>query len=173
MINWLGKLALVMSTIAPVLGAFAVNAISHQAYAAAWWYGGIAAALVFIAGAILSECRRRIEVEAMDVKKVKAVDKESLSFLLVYLLPLLAKESNQFTGDIWTAIYVFGVITLVVAHGNLVMFNPIFALFRIHFYEVETASGMTCNLISKNTIVRQTGTFKVQQIYPFFYMEAK
>lgn len=172
MINWFGKLALVMSTIAPVMGAFAINSVSHSAYGAASWYGGIAIAMILVAGGILFECRRRIEIEPMKVKSVKSVDKESLSFLLVYLLPLLAKESNQFTGDLWTAIYVFGVIGIVVAHGNLVMFNPVFALFRLHFYEVETEAGMTCNLISKNVIGKQKGSFEVQEIYPFFYMEA-
>lgn len=170
--NKFGKLALVMSTIAPVLGAFCVNAMSHSAYSGAAWYGGIALAMVALSALILWECNRRIEVETITVRSVHSADKESLSFLLVYLLPLLARDANQFTGDLWTAVYVFGVIALIVMHGNMVMFNPVLAIFGYHFYEVETEKGMKCTLVSSETIKKQDGAYRVHEVYPFFYMQA-
>ncbi|MFN3194043.1 MAG: hypothetical protein ACE361_26275 [Aureliella sp.] len=171
--NSFGKLALVMSTVAPVLGAFGINAFSNGATSAGWWYVGIALGMIVITALILFECHRRIETETLKIETTKSVDKESLSFLLVYLLPLLAKDVNQFTGDTWTAFYVFGVIALVVAHGNLVTFNPVFALFRLHFYEVKTVGGMTCTFVSKQIIKKQSGEYRAIEVYPFFYMEAK
>lgn len=173
MLNWIGKTALVSSTIAPVLGAFAVSAWSNDEIGAMWWYGGLGAALTMIAGLILYECRRRVEVETLKVKKVKAADKESLAFLIVYLLPLLAKDAGRFNGDFWTAVYVFLVIGLIVAHGNLVTFNPIFVLFRLHFYEVETEAGMIATVVSRRILMKQQDQYNVQMIFPFFYMETK
>ncbi|QDV66826.1 hypothetical protein Poly24_05140 [Rosistilla carotiformis] len=173
MLNSLGKTALVSSTIAPVLGAFAVSAWSNDQLEAMCWYGGLGLVLTAIAGGILWECRHRVEVETLRVKKVKAADKESLAFLVVYLLPLLAKDSSRFNGDLWTAVYVFLVIGVVVAHGNLVTFNPVFVLFQLHFYEVETESGLVATVVSRRILMKQKDEYKVQMIFPFFYFEDK
>ncbi len=169
--NWFGKLALVMSTMAPVMGAFGVNAFSHSRRSAGWWYCGIGVGMVAIAWLILRECRMRIECTTLKSKEVKSVDKEAVSFLLVYLLPLLAKDATTFSGDLWTGVYVFFVIALVVAHGNLVTFNPVFALFRWHFYEVKSQGGMTCTLVSKRIIRKQDASYRVIEVYPYFFME--
>ena len=169
--NKFGKLALVMSTLAPVLGAFGVHSISHGEFTAFYCYFAAAIGMILLTWLIVRECRKKIAIETLSTKEVRSMDKESLSFLLVYLLPLLAKDVGQYTKDFATVIYVFAAIALVVSHGNLVTFNPILALLGWHFYEVKSGDGMVCTLVSKQIIRKQEADFQVLEIYPFFYME--
>lgn len=88
--NRFGKLLLVVSSLAPVLGAFAVNAASRQDLKTATWYAGIGIGLFVICLLLVHACRNTLGRQPLKVVRVKSIDRETLTFLLVYLLPLLA-----------------------------------------------------------------------------------
>ncbi len=171
--NRFGKLLLVVSSLAPVLGAFAVNALSRQQYATATWCAGIGVGLVALCLLLIHACRSQLSREPLKVAKVKSVDKETLAFLLVYLLPLLAKDMVSFKGDILTAIYVFIIIGLAVYHSNAFTFNPILALRGYHFYEVESTTGMTYLLMTRQTVRTQKSEFTVIGLSNYIYMDVE
>ena len=161
---------LMSTSLAPILGAFAVNYFAHQDW---WGFGiclGIAFLLVLICWTVIRRCRKTLPEEPLVTKKVKTADKEVVAFLLVYLLPLFTKDLI-FMGNWETPIYIVVVIAFCVYHGNAFTFNPLLSMKGYHFYEVENESGMNYLLISTKTIHRQDNTLRVRQLADYIYLD--
>lgn len=171
--NRFGKLLLVVSSLAPVLGAYAVNALSRKEFASAGWYAGIGFGLAIICLLVIHACHKHLAREPLKVKKVVAADKQTLTFLIVYLLPMLTKGVLTLEGDLLTTTYVFGIIGLAVYHSNAFTFNPILALSGYHFYEVESQGGMTYLLLTKQIIRSQENDLSVVGISDYVFLESK
>lgn len=168
--NKLGKLVLMATSLTPILGAFAVNYFAHQD----WWKGGICLGFAFllalICWGVILRCRRILAEEPLVTKKVKTADKEVVTFLLVYLLPLFTKDLI-FTGNWLTPIYIVMVIALCVYHSNAFSFNPLLSIVGYHFYEVENENGMNYLLISTKTIHRHDNMLRVRQLADYIYLD--
>tara|TARA_R110002111_G_scaffold100976_6_gene156480 strand:- start:40596 stop:41165 length:570 start_codon:yes stop_codon:yes gene_type:complete len=171
--NKFGKLLLVITSLAPVLGAFAVNAFSHRKFMEGATITFIGLCLVFICLLLIEGCLTTIQVEPLNVSKVKSVDKQTLTFLLVYLLPFLTENTIVFAGDYLTTGYVFVVIGLAVYHSNAFTFNPILALRDYHFYEVESNEGMVYLLMTKEILHTQSKQFEVVKLSDYLYLDVK
>lgn len=170
--NRLGKLLLVATSLTPVLGAYSANALSRKEYWEATWFAGIGAGLAFVCLLILHACHKHLPREPLKVKKVMVADKQTLTFLIVYLLPMLTKDVIEFGGDMFTATYVFGIIALAVYHSNAFTFNPLLSLCGYHFYEVESQGGMTYLLLTKQIIRSQENEFSVVCISDYVFWES-
>lgn len=168
--NKLGKLILMLTSLAPILGAFAINAFAHSDTVVGCWYLAGGVLLVLVCGLVLRRCRKVLPEEPLTTKKVKTADKEVLAFLLVYLLPLFTKDLI-FTGNWVTPVYVLGIIAFCVYHSNSFTFNPLLSMAGFHFYEVENDSGMAYLLISKKTIHRHDNTLRVKRLADYIYIE--
>ena len=112
--NKVGKLVLMATSLAPILGAFAVNSFAHEDWKTGLWYLGIGAGLVLICWLVILACKQTLPEEPLTTKKVKTADKEALAFLLVYLLPLFTKDLI-FTGNWFTPLYVLAIIAFCVS----------------------------------------------------------
>lgn len=168
--NKVGKLVLMVTSLAPILGAFAVNSFAHQE----WLSGGICLTvgvlLILICWLVMRACRKTLAEEPLTTKKVKPADKEVLAFLLVYLLPLFTRDII-FTGNWLTPIYIVGVIAFCVYHSNAFTFNPLLSMAGYHFYEVENDNGMTYLLISAKTIHRHDNSLRVKRLGDYIYLD--
>jgi hypothetical protein len=120
----IGKLILVATSLAPILGAFSVHAFAAKDVRRGLWYLGFASALVLICWLLLKGCKNTLPEETLTTAKVKTSDKEVFAFLLVYLLPLFTRDL-VFTGNLLTPAYVFLIIAFCVYHSNAFTFNPI------------------------------------------------
>lgn len=169
--NKFGRLLLVVSALAPVLGAFAINCYSQGQTAHAISYAVIGLLLVVLCLLCLRACSLTLQREPLTTTKVRSADKEILSFLIVYLLPLLSQNIITFRGDLFTAVYVIVIIVLCVYHSNAFSFNPILGMAGYHFYEVESESGMSYLLISKQVHRRQDNVLSVAQISDYIYLD--
>jgi MFS family permease len=165
-----GKLVLMLTALAPILGAFAVNSFAHMDWMMGGLYLGGGVLLVIVCWLVLWRCRTILPEEPLTTKKVKTADKEVLAFLLVYLLPLFTKDLI-FTGNWFTPVYILAIIGFCVYHGNSFTFNPLLAMAGYHFYEVENENGMTYLLISKKTIHRHDNTLQVKRLADYIYLE--
>ena len=171
--NRFGKLLLVVSSLAPVFGAYAVNAVSRKENGAAAWYAGIGLGLAIVCLLIIHACHKHLAREPLKVKKVVVADKQTLTFLIIYLLPMLTRDVLTLEGDILTTTYVFGIIGLAVYHSNAFTFNPILAFSGYHFYEVESQGGMTYLLLTKQIIRSQEKELSVVGISDYIFLESK
>ncbi len=172
MLNRLAKVMLVATSLAPVLGAFGIISYSkgESAWATLQWLM-CAAFLLLICWLVLYFAKNQIEKEILTVKSIKSADKEVLTFLLVYLLPLVARDSLPLAKTEVT-VYVFFMIAWAVYHSNAFYFNPLLGLLGYHFYEVTSADGMSHILITTQTIKQAPVDLEVVQLFDYTYLTA-
>lgn len=84
----------------------------------------------------------------IDVQKIESMDKDVLSFLLAYMLPLMSSKGAEY--DWWVVGLVVTLILMVLWQAQLIHVNPLLGLFGYHFYKVSSASGQSVLLISRS-----------------------
>ena len=100
---------------------------------------------------------------------IEAADKENISFLLLYLLPLFTEEFSTLNWNVWIPVVL--IFALVVATGYSYHFNPLLSLFRWHFYKAGTKEGVTYVLITKKQLRNATETIKVGQLTEYIVID--
>ncbi len=155
MLNNLAKFLLVSTSLAPVLGAVAVNQFARHEPWFTWggWLGA-ALLLVFLCWAMLRYAATNAQTHLLHIREFDRNDKEVLAFLLAYLLPFVSAQNMAFTGDPLTGAYILGIILLVFAHAGAFHFNPVMGLLGYHFYTVKSGDGISHLLISKDELRR-------------------
>lgn len=169
----LGKLLLVITSLAPVLGAYAVNSAAHGQTQHAAIYLAVGIGLSVICLLLLCACKMQMAREPLKVVKVAVADKKPLAFLLAYLLPLLTKGTFELSTDWMTAAYVFIIVGIVIFHSNYFAFNPVLSLRGYHFYEVESATGMSYLFMTKKVIRRQDNDFMVVAVSDYVFLDVE
>lgn len=89
--------------------------------------------------------------QVLIVQKSEAVDKDVLSFLLAYMLPLVQQTDKPINW--WVVVSVGVMIFLVIVQAQLIHVNPLLTFFGFHFFKVSAASGQTHLLITRSTSV--------------------
>lgn len=155
MLNGIARVLLVSTSLAPILGAVAVNQFSHDKHWSSWvgWLL-VTVLLVFLCWAMLRYAASNAQKHSLHVKEFERNDQEVLTFLLTYLLPFVSTENLSFTGDWLTGAYILAIIALVVSHAGAFHFNPLMGLLGYHFYAVKNGDGVSNLLISKNELRR-------------------
>lgn len=155
MLNSFAKFLLVSTSLAPVLGAVAVNQFARHEHGTRWagWLGA-ALLLAFLCWAMLRYAAKNAQRHLFHIKEFERNDREVLAFLLAYPLPFVSKENMAFTGDWLTGAYILGIIFIVIAHAGVFHFNPVMGLLGYHFYAVKNGDGVSHLLISKDELRR-------------------
>ncbi|MDT8320787.1 MAG: hypothetical protein RQ826_09720 [Xanthomonadales bacterium] len=171
MLNTLAKFLLVSTSLAPVLGAVAVNQFArHEAWTR--WGGWLIAALllVVLCWTMLRYAAKNAQKHQLHIKEFERSDQEVLAFLLAYLLPFVSAENMAFTGEWLTGAYILGIIFLVIAHAGAFHFNPVMGLLGYHFYAVKNGDGVSQLLISKSELRRPGNDVQTVQLAHHIYL---
>ncbi|MDR3633480.1 MAG: hypothetical protein P4L84_06570 [Isosphaeraceae bacterium] len=174
MLSKLAKAMLTSTSIAPVLGAYGIVELvygSDPKRALCWFLAGVG--LVVVAWLMLQYARTHLPHTEISVERSSVKDSEVLTYLVTYLLPLIAKDSLDIDKNYLAAIYVFALIFVCIYYGNAFHFNPVLGLLGYHFYEVECADGMKHLYITANTIKTQKMERKVLQLSDYIFLEPK
>ncbi len=162
-----------------MLGAVAVNkfALSQRDDAEFTWMPWylwllVTILLILVCWLLLLYAARNIEKSKFTVKEFERSDKEVLAFLLTYLLPFLASDKLEFSGEWITGAYILLVIFLSVSHADAVHFNPVMGLLGYHFYSVKDGDGVPYLLISKDTLRRPDSELSVVRLTNCIYLQA-
>jgi hypothetical protein len=169
--NKLGKFILTLTSLAPILGAMSMHSFATKSYWNAAGYLVLGGILVLLCLALLRRCKR-ISIQPFKTSKVKTADKEVLAFLVVYLLPIFTKDIF-FSGELLTPIYVVLVIGTCVFNSNAFTFNPVLSALQYHFYEIESQSGITYLLITKDVLRRNDNDLEVREISDYIFLQIK
>ena len=89
--------------------------------------------------AINASCR--LEQLPITIKKAKSADKEVIGFFVAYVLPLLFRGGRS--PDLGAWLMSAGMLLFVLWSTHALHVNPVLGLFGFHFYEVDTARGVT------------------------------
>jgi hypothetical protein len=167
MLNIFAKHLLVATALAPMLGAVAVNRAAHGETWISWVL--VALGLVLACFSLLALVAKTGEKHRLVVVSIEDKDKEVLAFLLTYLLPFIASEKLEFTGEWLTGIYILAIILISAAHANAVHFNPVMGLYY-HFYAIKDANGMPALLISRPPLTKAGGDLQTVRVAHGIYL---
>jgi hypothetical protein len=148
--NWFVRALLVISALSPMLGAVAVAEIASGKNWHSWvpWLAP-AVVFVFICWILLLWCGRELQRTSVTLSAVERSDKEVLSFLLAYLLPVISAKETNLEIQWMTTLYVFIILILVFTHACALHFNPVLGLLGYHFYAVKDEACRPLLLISR------------------------
>ena len=172
MLSRTAKMILTATSLAPVLCAFGIAQIAQgKSFRETYGWFVACGSLVLLAFLVLEFAKRHLAIESLKVKKVKGSDREVLTFLLAYLLPLLARDSFDVSKNIYVTLYVFIVILLTIYHSNAFDFNPLLGMIGYHFYEVEAEDGMPFLLITRKSITKQAIDYQIVKLSDSIFLE--
>ena len=173
MLSFLAKLLLAATALSPMLGAVAVNQAGlGNPYTVwlPWLIAGVV--LVILCLALLEYADRNGEKHDFHIKEFEDQNKETLAFLLTYLLPFLSKEKLEFKGEWLTGIYIILIIVITIVHTGSFSFNPVLGLFY-RFYAVKDQDGVSSLLICRNPIKKPGTNVETVRLSHNVYLERK
>ncbi|RLF94701.1 hypothetical protein DRN50_04955 [Thermococci archaeon] len=128
--------------------------------------------LIPISWGIIKFSEKKLEILPIKVKSVAPADREVSAFLIAYILPML----NIVNLNIWTILFIVGLLYIAVLTTSNYHFNPVLSLFfGYHYYEVEIEENngekTTYVLMTKKTIRNSRSINKIVQVSDYMLME--
>lgn len=175
MLNRFTKMLLVGTSVAPVLVVMAIDDFYSKGWPTSFTFGVqllvIAASLTAIALLVMRAAERtETQIQRLTICKAKNSDKQVLTFLIAYLLPVISKHDYLFRDFNPPTIAMLGLLCLAVYHSNAFDFNPLLGLFGYHFYEIEDNSTFPYVLISRRVIKKPCQTLEVAQLFDYTFL---
>lgn len=172
MLGRLVRVLLALTAIAPLMVSLAyVYAAKERNYLFAF----MAACLCVLLGAcslgIIGKAQRSLERLPITIRKAKSADKEVIGFFVAYALPLLFRGQPSIDPGAWIIAGLMLLFVLWSTHSLQV--NPVLGMFGYHFYEVETADGITYLLITRRKINNVMTIGQVVQLSEYGILESR
>jgi hypothetical protein len=169
MLSVLARIMLSVSAIAPVSFTYAWVAYTQGEANIAFAATGFGVIAVAMCLTVLGYAQTNLEVMPFQPASIEAADRESIGFMLLYLLPLFTDKINTLNWSLWLpTIAVFGIIT---ATGYGYHFNPLLGIMGWHFYKVSSADGVTYILITKKHLRTAATTLSVGQLTEYIIID--
>lgn len=130
-------------------------------------------ALIPISWSIIKFSEKKLEILPVNIKSVSPADREVSAFLIAYIFPLF----NIVDLNIWTIVFIIGLLYVAMLTTSNYHFNPVLSLFfRYHYYEVEikeqgNGESTTYILMTKRTIRNCANIKKIVQVSDYMLME--
>ncbi|WLD12829.1 hypothetical protein [Planctellipticum variicoloris] len=175
MLNKFTKMLLVATSLAPTLLIMSIDRFFHEG-SLRWDAFGVrlvivAVSLVVAAYGVMTFVRRNGGKQSLRVCKAKNSDKQVLTFLLAYLLPILNEHKYLFKDFDIPTLAILLLVSLAIYHSNAFDFNPLLGMLGYHFYEVESDDGFPYILISPKTLVKPCATFTVVKLCDYTFLQ--
>lgn len=171
MLSKLIRVLLALTAIAPLSVSLAY-VFAIKGHNVKWAVAAMVVCLMLgiVAHWVIKQSKSSLERLPITIKKAKSSDKEVIGFFLAYALPLI------FRGDANPDFVAWGVaaalLLFVLWSTHSVQVNPLLGLMGYHFYEVETADGITYLLITRKRINNALTVRHVVQLSEHGILEA-
>jgi len=150
MLNWLAKLLLTCTSLAPIALVYAWVLYTDDNLRGAIALIVGAAILVLLMLALLNYSKTHLERSEFKVTSIEAADREYITFILLYLSPLFTAEFGDLNWNILVPTVL--IFLFVISTGYGYHFNPLLGFLGWHFYKVTTEEGVTYVLITKKEL---------------------
>ena len=116
---------------------------------------------------------KKAQRHLLEIKEFERKDQEMLTFLFIYLLPIIRSENATFASEPLTAICALGIIFVAIADVGAFHFNPVMRVFRYRFYAIKTSHGVSNLLISKKDLCRPNQEIQTVRIATNVYLHTE
>jgi ABC-type xylose transport system permease subunit len=169
MFSGLLKYILVATSMAPVLFTFwGVSVINDNCIFSNWGYLLAVVFLISLCLLLLRRAKRKLEKLDVTLASAKNADHNVISFLFVYLLPVLDIVKK---GNIYVMIFILVVFFVIIISSNTYHFNPLLSFFGYRFYEITLTGNITYVLITKKEIRNTTDIKEVVFISSYMALD--
>lgn len=173
MLNFFAKFLLLSTSLSPVLVGVAISEFDSKQILKNSFpllLLSMAIMLTLLCLCIMKQAERTGQRHPVVVVSIERKDQEMLTFLFLYLLPLIRSEHSTFTENWILLLYVSVVIVVALAYAEAFHFNPVMRIFRYRFYSVTDANSAPLLLISKRELRRVRKRIRVIEITPNTYL---
>ena len=127
--------------------------------------------ILLLATCVLLLRRARSSFEEIHVEptKVEIADNEVMSFLLIYLLPLITRDIGDFDWEVWLVVAVVFIFTIVCSYSY--HFNPLLVMLGWHFYKITTKAGVVYVVITKRHLVDSNRQLTLVQLTEYVLID--
>ena len=108
--------------------------------------------LIFLLMFILRCAKKYLESIDFLTATVEVYDNNILHPLMIYLLPLITQNLDNYNWIVWILVTCIICIFVTISYGYY--FNPLLIFFRYHFYKVAEKNGIPHVLITDRRIYR-------------------
>lgn len=138
-----------------------------------WPWGFVALAVAITLGAscvaIIRLAKTQLETMPIAIKKAKSADKDVIGFFVAYVLPLFFSKTVTVEP---TAIFIFiALLAFVIWGTHSIQVNPLLGVFGYHFYEVDSESGISFLLVTRQKIVNVKSVKSVVQLTEYLILD--
>lgn len=169
MLSIFAKLALVLTTIAPIGLTFSFLLFMQDEFSLS--------AIAFFSSILLSAiCMKiielgvkRLNVTTINANNFKPADKEVSGYFVAYMLPIIAGGTSFL--NLHTALFFTVIFFIFIWASKSFYSNPILAFFGYRFYEVQASSGACYLLITKNKLNRNSDISKISFLTDYTAIE--
>ena len=165
----LARILLTLTGFAPILFVYAAVSLFDGIYLTAAICTLIAYSLSHICSSLLKYMARTLSGRRYTAKSVEPADSEIVSFLLIYLLPLVFRNLSDYDWLAWGTIVLMFCVLVAVSYGY--HFNPIMVCIGFHFYKVRESGGVPHLLVTRRMIYRTGEELSVIKLSSYFLLE--
>ena len=119
---------------------------------------------------VIDRAGQKLERLPVTINKAKSADKEVIGFFVAYALPLLFRSGG--IPDLGAWLMAAAILLFVLWSTHAMQVNPVLGVFGFHFYEVESADGITYLLITRRRINSVQSIKSIVQLSEYGVLEA-
>ncbi len=170
--NKFAKFLLVSTSFAPIILTYAfVICISGGSLAIVLSFVLVVIALVVICLALLKFAYRKIERQKIKLNAIRTADREVVSFVIAYLLPILSVANPSI--DYKVIGFIAGMFLIVIWSTNAYHINPLINLMGYHFYEVSLEDNVTYLLLTKKELRKMSSVKTIIHLTDYMLLDGE
>ena len=105
----------------------------------------------------------------MKFSSVEPADRDNMAILIVYLVPLLKINLDNFNWWLW--LFIIGIIVILLSASNSYPMNPLMYLIGWHSFRASTKEGITYILVTKRRMQNVTQSLTVVQLTDYILID--
>ena len=137
-----------------------------------WWiipFGSLSVIGVVAGFLLLRYAKKKVAPTSINVASASSKDAELMGSMTAYLLPLLTLVFNEVNQVALICFLV--IIALMLFLTKAVYINPVICFIGYRYYSVQTESGMSYTLITRQKRFNPKNVKAVKEIFPEIYLE--
>lgn len=173
MLNIIAKSFLVSTSLAPVWFIMGVSHFERGNLLSGVIWTASALVSVVVCWTLLRYVKKKVSYGSIYIKEFERKDQQVLTFLFIYVSPLLKSKDSIFGNSSITSIACWVIIILAIASVNAFHFNPVMRLLGYRFYSVKNRHGVSNLLISKEDLRRPDKEIKTAELARNVYLHTE
>ena len=161
------KILSTLTAFCPALIIFGLKNLYEWSIEEGCWY--LIAGLLGIGlhGLMIRSIRSKLPDLELTITEITPADKKLFAYVIGYLIPIL--EGSFIGGGL--LIVIASLLFIIVAYSNATAYNPVYFLYRFHYYDIKDGQAVDKSIISKSALFNTKDKLTVKALSPYQYLK--